>query len=169
MRENSLLVAGIFLIYLAVPVIVLNTKLWQGLPTNERVLIYLSIIVSTPMLFALERGNMIILAPVLLAIALAKIGFTRALCIALLINIKPYFALLVIYYIARKNWKGFATSVGLSGFIFVISGFILDNHFLVFFENLLGFSHSKGMFSFKDVMALPSSISAFYLQDSLWL
>src|SRR3989338_5513952 len=161
MRDNFPLVAGFFLIYLAVPAVVLKTKLWQGLPTNEKILIYFAIIVSTPMLFALERGNIIMLCPVLLALVLSRIGFVRCLCIALLINIKPYFALLIIYYIARKNWKGFATSVVLSGLIFVFSGFVLYNHFLVFFETLLGFSHSKGMFSFKDVIALPSSISAF--------
>jgi hypothetical protein len=162
MRENSpFVIAGFFLIYLTVPSVVLKTKLWQGLLTSEKILIYFAIILSTPMLFALERGNLIVLCPVLLALVLSRIGIVRCLCIGLLINIKPYFALLMIYYIARKNWKGFTTSVVLSGLIFVVPGFFLDNHYLNFFDNLLGFAQSNVIFSFKEVMALPTSISAF--------
>jgi hypothetical protein len=162
MRDNSLIViAGFILIYLAVPAAVLKTKLWEVLPTRKKILIYFVIICSTPMLFALERGNLIVLCLLLLAFVLSRIGFVRCLCIALLINIKPYFALLMIYYIARKNWKGFATCVALSGLIFAVSGLLLDNHFLVFFVNLLDFSRANGVFSLKEMLALPSSISAF--------
>jgi hypothetical protein len=162
MRDNSpFVIAGFCLIYLATPAIILKSKYWREFLQNEKILIYFAIIFSTPMLFALERGNIIMLCPVILALVLSKIGFVRCLNIALLINIKPYFALLIIYYIARKNWKGFVTSAVLSGLIFVVSGFILDSHFFVFFENLLGFSQSKVIFYSKGVMALPSSVSSF--------
>ena len=162
MRDNSVFVIfGFGLIYLLVPFLVLKTKYWQGFPGNEKILVYFIMIFSTPMLFALERGNMIVLAPVLLALTLSRIGFLRALCIALLINIKPYFALLLIYYLARQNWKGFATCSLLSGLIFVITGLALDNHFLNFFINLLSFSQEDELFSLREVMSMPSSISAF--------
>ena len=132
MRDNSILVIfGFGLIYLLVPFLVLKTKYWQGFPGNEKILVYFIMIFSTPMLFALERGNIIVLAPILLALALSRIGFLRALSIALLINIKPYFALLMIYYIVRQNWKGFVVCTITSGLIFAISGLALDNHFLV--------------------------------------
>ena len=162
MRDNSqFVIVGMFLFYLAVPAMVLNTKYWQDFPKIEKILIYFAIVLSSPMLFSLERGNLILLAPVFLALAISKIGMARSLSIALLINIKPYFALLMVYYIARKNWKGFATCSALSGLIFTISGLALDNNFLVFFTNLFNFSQDAELFSLREVMALPSSISAF--------
>lgn len=162
MRDNSpFVIVGFCLIYLAVPAILLKTRHWQDFHKNKKLLIYFAIILSTPMLFALERGNMIVLTPILLALALSRIGITRCIFIAILINIKAYFALLMIYYIARRNWKGFAIASALSGLVFVISGLALDNHFFVFFRNILNFSHEDGVFSLREVMALPSSISAF--------
>jgi len=162
MRDNSqFVIVGACLFYLAVPAMILSTKSWQKFPKIEKILIYFAIIFSSPMLFTLERGNLILIAPVLLALAISKIGMARSLSIALLINIKPYFALLMIYYIARKNWKGFAACSVLSGLIFAISGLALDNHFLVFFTNLFNFSQETELFSLREVMALPSSISAF--------
>ncbi|MFA7317978.1 MAG: glycosyltransferase 87 family protein [Sulfuricella sp.] len=162
MRDNSpFVIAGLCLVYLAVPAIVLKTRVWEDFTRIEKFLIYCAIVLSAPMLFALERGNLILLAPILLALAFSRIGIARIFCIALLINIKPYFALLLIYYIARKDWKGFATCAVLSGLVFSVSGLALDNHFLVFFTNLFNFSKEAGLFSLRGVMAMPSSISAF--------
>lgn len=162
MRDNSqYVIAGLCLIYLTVPAIVLQTKLWQGFPKTEKFLIYFAIVLSAPMLFTLERGNLIFLTPIILAFALSNIGVTRSACIALLINLKPYFALLLLYYIARKNWKGFITCTLFSGLIFVMSGLVLDSNFYVFFTNLFSFSQETGLHSLREVMALPSSISAF--------
>jgi len=162
MRDNSAFVIfGFGLVYLLIPFLVLKTKYWQEFLSNEKFIIYFIIVLSTPMLFALERGNIIVLAPILLALTLSRIGFLRALCIALLINLKPYFALLMIYYLVRRNWKGFATCSSLSGLVFVITGLALDNHFLDFFMNLLSFSQEEGLFSLREVMSMPSSVSAF--------
>ncbi|MBI3441811.1 MAG: DUF2029 domain-containing protein [Proteobacteria bacterium] len=162
MRDNSpFVIAGFCLIYLVVPAMILKTKLWRDFLIVEKLLIYIAIILSAPMLFTLERGNMILLCPILLTLALSRIGFVRCFCIALLINIKPYFALLMIYYIARQNWKGLATCSVLSGLVFVISGLALDTHFFVFLTNLFNFSQEEGVFSLREVLALPSSISAF--------
>ncbi len=162
MRENSqFVILGVCLLYLAVPAIILKTKYWQGFPLIEKILIYFAIVLSSPMLFTLERGNFILLAPILLAFALSKIGMARSLSIALLINLKPYFALFMIYYIIRKNLKGFVTCSVMSGLIFAISGLALDDHFLVFFNNLFNFAQEAVLFSLREVMTLPSSISAF--------
>ena len=162
MRDHSIIIIYAFeLIYLISPVFVLRTKCWKEFLWNEKILIYFVMILSTPMLFALERGNLIVLAPIFLALALSNIGFVRALSIALLINIKPYFFLLLIYYLVRKNWKGFITCSAFSGLIFLITGLALDNHFLYFFLNLLNFSQDNSLFSLREVMSMPSSISAF--------
>ncbi len=161
MRGNVAFIALLVLLYLVTPAIVLRTRLWQSWSINEKIFAYFAIILSAPMLFALERGNLILLCPIFLAFVFSRIGIIRSVCIALLINIKPYFVLLIFYYIFRKNWRGLSACLTISGCIFVVTGLILDSHFLNFFINILGFSNSKGMFSFKDVMALPSSISAF--------
>jgi hypothetical protein len=113
------------------------------------------------MLFALERGNLVILCPILLTIVLSRIGFARCVGIALLINLKPYFVLLMFYYVVRKNWKALATCTVLAGLFFAISGLALDNNFLVFLTNIFNFSQEEGVFSVREVMSLPSSISAF--------
>jgi hypothetical protein len=162
MRDNSpMVIAGFCLTYLLLPIVLLATRHWQRFSTYERILLYLVLIFSTPMLFALERGNMIILCPILLALALSRIGLARGLYVALLINIKPYFGLLMIYYIARRNWRGLAVCSALSALIFLISGLLLDSNFLVFFLNLLNFSQEEALFSPREVMAMPSSVSAF--------
>lgn len=162
MRANSpYVIGGLYFIYLAVPAIVLQTKLWQEFLRTEKILIYFAFLLSAPTLFALERGNLILITPILLVLALSKIGITRSVCIALLINLKPYFALLLFYYIARKYWKGFINCTMLSGLIFVMTGLALDNHFYVFFTNLFNFSHGTGLHSLREVMAMPSSVSAF--------
>jgi hypothetical protein len=159
--ESPCVVAGFWLIYVTLPVIMLKMKCWLNFSSEQKILVYLIIIFSTPMLFALERGNLIIICPIILSIVLSKTGFLRGLGIALLINVKPYFALLLLYYLARKNWRGFVTVVGLSGLIFVATGLALDENFLLFFRNLVGFSQNEELFSLREVMAMPSSISAF--------
>ena len=162
MRENSqLVIVGFCIMYFAMPAILLKINYWKNFSKKEKFQIYFIIVFSSPMLFALERGNLIVLTPILLGLALSKIGMARSIYIALLINIKPYFALFVIYYIVRKNWKGLATTLAFSGLIFAISGLALDNRYLEFFSNLLNFSQGSTLFSLREVMALPSSISAF--------
>ena len=121
MRENSqLVIVGFCIMYFAMPAILLKINYWKNFSKKEKFQIYFIIVFSSPMLFALERGNLIVLTPILLGLALSKIGMARSIYIALLINIKPYFALFVIYYIVRKNWKGLATTLAFSGLIFAI-------------------------------------------------
>lgn len=162
MRDNSqFVIAGLYLIYLLIPAVIINMRYWKDFLLHEKALIYFIIALSSPMLFTLERGNLILLAPIFLALALSKIGFARSLSIALLINLKPYFALLLIYYVARKNWRGLTGCITISGLIFIITGLALDNDFLYFFINLFSFSQESELFSLREVMALPSSLSAF--------
>lgn len=162
MRAHSpFVVLGLGLIYLVVPALVLAEKYWQDFSKMEKILLYFAIIFSFPMLFALERGNLILLAPVLLALVMSRSGTQRCICIALLINLKPYFVLLLLFYVARKNFKELLITIVFSGLTFLVSGIFLDPHFFLFFSNLLNFSHANGLFSLREMMAMPSSISAF--------
>ena len=162
MRESSqAAIFGFLLIYLAIPLLILRVKQWKIFSLTEKALIYFTIILSAPMLFSLERGNLIILCPLVLALLISTIGFSRSFFLAILINLKPYFVILAVYYLVRRNWKGFITCTTLAGVIFLISGLALDNNFFVFFENVLSFSKEEALFSLREVLAFPSSISAF--------
>jgi len=162
LRDHSpgLLVA-LFALYLVAPAIVLRTRPWGIFTTEQKVLLYLSIAVSAPMLFALERGNLILLCPILLAFAISKIGFTRSLCIALLVNIKPYFVLLLLYYLARRDFRGFFLCSFLCLLTFLLTALPGNDNFLLFFANLFGFAQNSATFSLREVLALPSTVSAF--------
>lgn len=151
----------ILLSYLLAPIIVLRTKLWNSFTGTEKTLLYFIIILSTPMLFALERGNLIIYALIFLPFVLSSAGLFRVLCIAVLINLKPYLALLFFFFLIRRNWKDFWLCTLLSGMLFAIPGILLDHHFLLFFSNLFSFSQNDAILSVKEIMAMPSSISAF--------
>lgn len=149
------------IVYLIMPIILMKMSYWRGFLIREKIVLYFLIILSTPMLFALERGNLILIAPVFLALAIGRIGIARVVGIALLINIKPYFAILLIYYVARRNWRGLVACSVASGLIFVVTGLLLDNNFLNFFNNLFNFSKDEQIFSLREVMSFPSSVSAF--------
>lgn len=143
-NNSAFVIFGFEIVYLLGLFFVLKTKYWQVFAGNKKFLFCNDI--SAPMLFVLEKGNVIVLAPILLALALLRIGFLRAPCIVLLTDIKPYFALLMIYYVGRQYWKGFAVFTAMAGLIFIISGLALDNHSLGFFTNLFNFSHKDGLF-----------------------
>ena len=49
----------------------------------------------------------------------------------------------------------------LSSLIFFITGLTLDENFYIFFKNLINFSQEESLFSLREVMAMPSSVSAF--------
>ena len=143
------------------PLLVIATSPWNIFNQTEKTIIYLIVILSTPMLFALERGNLVIITPIFLALTLSKNNFLRMLAIALLINIKPYFGILLLLYISKRSWDELLICMLMAGAIFVLTGIAIDNHFLLFFNNLLTFSRSDEIFSLREMMSMPSSISAF--------
>lgn len=61
----------LLLIYLALPLLVLRTRPCRIFSRGEIVPIYLAIVLASPMLFVLERGNLQLLAAVVDAINLA--------------------------------------------------------------------------------------------------
>jgi hypothetical protein len=153
--------AFICIAYLLLPIFVLRSKLFFDFKFWQKTIFYFFVISGTPFLFALERGNLILAVPVFLAIVFDKSKFWRILGVAILINIKPYFVLLLIAPAAERQWREMIESALVAGGIFVASGLILGGDFLSFFANLLGFGQSNSLFSLREVMAFPSSVSAF--------
>lgn len=162
MREHSPFIIGVVVaIYLTIPAMVLKMQYGKDFSVTEKFFLYFVIIFSPPMLFALERGNLILLAPILLAFAVSRRGLKRSTCIAVLINIKAYLLLLLIFYLIKRNWRDLLICICMAGVIFVVSGWLIDPNYYLFFTNIINFSNGGGMFSLREVMSMPSSISAY--------
>ena len=147
--------------YLVSPILVLRTRLWNCFTNAEKILLYFIVILSTPMLFELERGNLIIYTLFFIPFVLSSTGMLRMFCIAILINLKPYLALLLIFYIARRNWKEFWLCTLITGILFVITGILQDPNYWLIFANMFTFSQIGASLSLKEVMAMPSSMAAY--------
>ncbi len=111
------MIPWILLAYGAATLFIFRQDLWRGFTDFQKALLFVACTLSPPMLFTIERGNLIIFALGFLALAFARPGWARAFAIGVLINIKPYFAL----YLSQEN----------------------------------------ALFSAREILSLPSSISAF--------
>jgi Glycosyltransferase family 87 len=140
---------------------VFRHDLWRGYTGAQKILLFFLFLLSPPMLFSIERGNLIIFALGFLALALAKPGWTRTFAIGMLINIKPYFALYLVAFAISQRPKELISCTMMAGAIFLISGILLDEHFMEFVQNLFQFTQDQNLFSPRELLALPSSVSAF--------
>lgn len=147
-------------LYLAIPAGTMMLPLWSGFTPLQRVLIYMFVVLSAPVLFGLERGNLVIFSMLVAGMALSWDGWRRATLIALLINIKPYFAILLLAPLVTGFLIEFFVAVMLAGSIFIFTGLLLDPNFLAFLGNLLAFSGNEAAFSGREVLALPQTITA---------
>jgi hypothetical protein len=155
--------------FAAAPLFVFRHDLWRGFTAAQKALFFITFLLSPPMLFTIERGNLIIFALGFLALALAKPGWTRTFAIGMLINIKPYFALYLVAFAISQRPKELISCTMMAGAIFLISGIMLDEHFLEFIRNLLQFSQDENLFSPRELLGLPSSVSAFTYVLRLYL
>jgi hypothetical protein len=162
LRESAKhVVPAIVVAFAASAAFVFRHDLWCGFTGAQKALFFFIFFLSPPMLFSIERGNLIIFALGFLALALAKPGRSRTLAIGILINIKPYFALYLVAFLVSQRPKEFVSCTMMAGAIFLLSGIVLDQHFLEFLRNLLQFSSDDNLFSPRELLGLPSSISAF--------
>jgi hypothetical protein len=153
--------AFVIALYLVIPAMTVSLGLWSRFTSLQRALIYVLIVMSSPLLFGMERGNLVILCMPLAALALMTDGWRRALAIALLINVKPYFAILLLAPLVAGTFAEFFLTGLMAGAIFLGTGLILDPNFMSFLGNILSFSGSDDVFSGREVLALPSSVGAF--------
>lgn len=162
LRESGLAIEIFFVIfYLMIPLLVLKTKAWKNFSCLNKSLLYFIFILSSPMLFTLERGNFIIVTLVLLALAISHTGVYRSILFALLINIKPYFFVLTLLFLIKGRWKEFFFCVGVAASVFLTTGLLLDSNFLLFFVNILNFSSNNHLVPLRDILSVQSSISAY--------
>jgi hypothetical protein len=119
-------------------------------------------VLSVPVLFGLERGNLIFLALLFLALHLnASNPWLKAIFLGLLINVKPYFAILLVQCLNIHQFKKveLMRSALIAAAIFFVSGIFADINFIDFFKSYLSFSKNTTL-SLEGVVALPHSIAA---------
>jgi len=129
--------------------------------------VFLVCLLSPAFLFATERGNLIILCvPILSWFIFTRDQISRALSLAILLNLKPYFAIIYIVQLinvkGREENKSFLFLAPLFALIiFLITGLLLNQEFYLMPMNLLGFATNSALLSPTEVLSFPSSIAAF--------
>lgn len=147
--------------YLLLPALALSLRAWRDFRRSERVLMYFAAITSLPFLFALERGNLILLAPPLLVLLADDRPALRIVALALLINLKPYFAVLFLAYAARQWWDELVMAVMVTGLLYLGTSVLIGANPVSMMLNLVHFGQSASVFSLREVLSFPSSVSAF--------
>lgn len=163
MRGESL---GIIICYLSLAITSLLalffSNLYKNLSSFEKLVWSIFVILSPPILFTLERGNILIFCPFILAIALITTScWTQAITLAILINIKPYFVFLLLGFLIKKDIIGFMRGNVVAALMFITSGFYLDANFDSFLYSLFQFSSSTTNFDPSAILAMDSSLSIF--------
>lgn len=143
--------------FFIVPTTIVFSDSWKSLGGRQKILIYLIFITSVPFLYCLERGNLIILCLPVIAVMFNRKGLTRAFCLALLVNIKPYFVVLFYIYLIRNLWKECFQAIMLSAAVFFIPGGLIDPESIFIFKNLYSFGTTRHP-TLTEVLTMPSSI-----------
>lgn len=164
--ENIWLIGPFFIMVLMLPLAIISACKKQNIigefDTMQKILLYVVIVLSPSVLFALERGNLIFLSVFAIVYLLSMDNEKyRAFLIAILINLKPYFLVLSLYYLAKRDFNTFVLVPIMSAIVFVVSGALLGDNYWLFFYNLLDFSGHEALFSKREVLSFPSSVSSF--------
>ena len=149
-------------IYVLIIWVVVNIGEWRKVNFGHKGLIFIACVLSVPVLFGLERGNLIFLALLFFSLYLnASNPWVKAIFLGLLINVKPYFAILLVQYlnIHQFNNSELFRSILITAAIFFVSGFFADINFIDFFKAYLSFTKNSTL-SVEGVVALPHSIAA---------
>jgi hypothetical protein len=115
---------------------------------------------SMPGLYALERGNYVILAFVFLSLfALAGYGWVGALCLALAMNVKQYILILLFVPFLKKDYVFIVKAVLICFLINVVALLqVGEDHYDLLWTNMTDFSAS-GAQSYLSRIWFPTSFS----------
>ena len=158
-EEGNSVIDFVVVAYLFIPAFVVTRDYWNAFSISEKVLISFIALSSAPMLFALERGNLVIFSLLFLPLLFTRFPYVTLAALAMLVNLKPYFALLFLVYVIKRRWNMLAVALGMAGGLYLLTSVILDSDLLALPRNLIGFSQ-KALFSYREVLAMPSSVSA---------
>lgn len=161
-RDNSKkLIITLLLTSFFIPFFVTQTSSWSSFSKKSRLLFSIFIVSSVPYLFTVERGNTIILAPLMIAILLIlRIEVFKIILLALIANIKPYLMILSWKYLSNpKELFLYGLTVVI---IFILLGVVFDsNNYYLIFKNIFAFTSGSTEVSVRGLFDLASSISVF--------
>lgn len=152
----------IALVFLVPFATLLLSKDRQHMSFMSQLLLGIIIVFSPALLFAWERGNLILICIFfLIGLVNTERRYAQVFLILLLMNIKPYFLLLSLYFLAIRDIKAFLiTGIGAFLFFFVTGQLLQENQFLII-DNILGFSQSSTIFSLREALSFPPNLSSF--------
>ncbi len=160
--ENLSPALGMVLLHLVAPIWVVAQRGWADFSMAQRGLIAAITSFSPIFLFSAERANLIILALFLLPWLFSEDSEdAHPWILAILINLKPYFALLLLAYLFSGDLRRFLQATAISGSIFLATGLLLDPNFPVFIGNIASFAGNESVLSGRGVLSVPASLSAF--------
>lgn len=140
---------------------------------RTQITLFFLFLLSPAFLFAIERGNIILLCiPVLSWFVVSKSQISKALGLAVLINLKPYFSIFYIVQLfnvrSHKENKEllFLTPV-FALIIFLVTGLYLNQEYYLLPLNLLGFATNSALLSPAEALSFPSSIASFFYFSGL--
>lgn len=160
--ENIHAILVFIVLVITTPIFILLLSRKLRMKPHENISFFIIMLFSPAILFTVERGNLVILCLLLLSIFIyTRKNYTKIFIIALLINIKPYFLILSIYFLAKRQPENFIITGVVSFLIFFIAGQTLpENQFLII-DNILSFSQSSTIFSIREALSFPPNISSF--------
>lgn len=166
LRDSSLVISiTLITFYCLIVFLVTNMGEWRRIKPVHGAIIFTGCMLSTPVLFALERANLIFLSLLFLGLYLnARSEFWRAIFLALLINIKPYYIVFLVPFININNFNlRFILMVLLIAFsIFMGLGWFADMDFIGYIHNFYNFSNGNSI-PIVHVLVMPNSLDAIFL------
>ena len=138
----------------------LNLGEWRKF--HNKLKLFLIFSLSVPFLYSVERGNIIFLAILFLALYFNSNNILiRAFFFSILVNIKPYFLLLLLQYFNVYSFKTkpIILEVIFSLLLFLSLGFFSEINYLRFLSTYLGFTSGNAL-SWDGFVSLPNNITS---------
>jgi hypothetical protein len=158
LREcNGFLNILIIISCLSLPLVILYTKAWEDIIKKRFLLCYALIVTSTPFIFAIERGNFILICMAALPILLRKNIFIQSIALAILINLKPYFLIFFVAYLLKKRFFDLFVGILSTLLLFMVTSALVDMTSNSIFINLIEFPSERNL-PLKELLALPASV-----------
>jgi hypothetical protein len=157
----------LLLIYIVSLLISIRISFGNSFDFTQQFFIFIIFLLSPVFLFALERGNLLILCvPILCFYIFSKKQMVRALAFAFLVNLKPYFAIFYLVQMINKqsyedNKDFLFLSPVFSLILYLSTGLLLNEKFYMMPFNLFGFATASRLISSVEALSFPSSITSF--------
>lgn len=125
-------------------------------------LVALSLFLSLPNLFALERGNYIVVCAMFMIMFMQSSGIlNKCLWFALMVNIKQYMVIFLSVYAVNRQYKHLLLCVVSSFMLLIGSACALgDEKWILILDNMIGFTGASEISVFEKLW-FPTSINSF--------